>query len=59
MADVFVAECKKAVVDLYGSDPKSNPDYSRIVSPSTVKRLISLIDPGKVVSGGKFDESAR
>jgi aldehyde dehydrogenase (NAD+) len=59
VAEVFVAECKKAVVDLYGNDPKSNSDYSRIVSPSAVKRLVSLIDPGKVVSGGKFDESAR
>jgi aldehyde dehydrogenase (NAD+) len=59
IADAFVAECKKAVVDLYGTDPKSNPDYSRIVSPSAVKRLASLIDPSKLVSGGKFDESAR
>jgi aldehyde dehydrogenase (NAD+) len=59
VAELFVAECKKAVVDLYGNDPKSNPDYSRIVSPSAVKRLVSLIDPSKVVSGGKFDESAR
>jgi aldehyde dehydrogenase (NAD+) len=47
-----------AVVDLYGSDPKNNSDYSRIVSPSTVKRLVSLIDPSKVISGGKFDEAA-
>jgi aldehyde dehydrogenase (NAD+) len=59
VADAFVAECKKAVVELYGNDPKSNSDYSRIISPSVVKRLASLIDPSKVVSGGKFDESAR
>jgi aldehyde dehydrogenase (NAD+) len=59
VAEAFVTECKKAVVDLYGADPKNNSDYSRIVSPSAVKRLASLIDPKKVVSGGKFDESAR
>jgi aldehyde dehydrogenase (NAD+) len=58
VAEEFVAECKKAVVDLYGKDPKSNSDYSRIINSSTVKRLASLIDPSKVVSGGKFDESA-
>jgi aldehyde dehydrogenase (NAD+) len=46
------------VFDLYGSDPKTNSDYSRIVNASTVKRLVSLIDPSKVVSGGKFDEAA-
>src|ERR1700730_5019980 len=45
VAEQFVAECKKAVVDLYGKDPKNNPDYSRIVSSSAVKRLASLIDP--------------
>jgi aldehyde dehydrogenase (NAD+) len=59
VADAFVAECKKAVVDLYGRDPKNNPDYSRIISPAAVKKLASLIDPSKVVSGGKFDEAAR
>lgn len=58
VAEAFVAECKKAVVDLYGTDPKSNSDYSRVISPAAVKRLASLIDPSKLVSGGKFDESA-
>jgi acyl-CoA reductase-like NAD-dependent aldehyde dehydrogenase len=58
VAETFVAECKKAVVDLYGNEPKNNSDYSRIVDPPTVKRLVSLIDPSKVVSGGQFDEAA-
>jgi aldehyde dehydrogenase (NAD+) len=58
VAETFVAECKKAVVDLYGNEPKNNSDYSRIVDPSAVKRLASLIDPSKVVSGGQFDEAA-
>src|SRR5262252_9300324 len=59
VADAFVAECKKAVVDLYGTNPKGNPDYSRIISSDAVRRLASLIDPNKVVSGGNFDESVR
>src|SRR6202035_4075441 len=59
IAEEFVAECKKAMVELYGTDPKENADYSRIVSPSAVTRLASLIDPSRVVWGGKFDESAR
>jgi aldehyde dehydrogenase (NAD+) len=58
VAEEFVAECEKAVVDLYGKDPESNSDYSRIINSSAVKRRASLIDPSKVVSGGKFDESA-
>jgi aldehyde dehydrogenase (NAD+) len=59
VAEEFVADCKKAVVELYGTDPKNNPDYSRIISPAAVNRLASLIDPKKVVYGGKFDAPAR
>jgi aldehyde dehydrogenase (NAD+) len=55
----FVAGCRKAIVDLYGADPKSNPDYSRVISSSAVERLASLIDPQKVVYGGKSDPSVR
>jgi aldehyde dehydrogenase (NAD+) len=59
VAQQFVTECKIAVVELYGPDPKSNPDYSRVISPSAVERLASLIDPKKVVYGGKSDPQAR
>jgi aldehyde dehydrogenase (NAD+) len=59
VAEEFVAECKKAVVELYGTDPKSNSDYSRIISAAAVERLASLIDLKKVVYGGKFDAPAR
>jgi aldehyde dehydrogenase (NAD+) len=55
---VFVDECKKALRAMYGDDPKSNPDYSRVISPAAVKRLASLIDQTKVVHGGAFDEEA-
>jgi aldehyde dehydrogenase (NAD+) len=59
VAEEFVADCKKTVVELYGTDPKSNPDYSRIISPAAVNRLASLFDPKKVVYGGKSDAPAR
>jgi len=59
VAEQFVAECKKAVVELYGVDPKNNPDYSRVISPAAVGRLASLIDPKKVIYGGNSDARAR
>jgi aldehyde dehydrogenase (NAD+) len=59
IAEQFVAECKKAVVELYGADPKCNPDYSRVISPAAVNRFVSLIDPAKVIYGGKSDAGAR
>src|SRR5215470_3528485 len=55
IAEQFVAECKKAVVELYGLDPRSNSDYSRVISSKAVERFASLIDPRKVVYGGKSD----
>src|SRR5580693_427751 len=60
VAAEFVAECKKAMVELYGTDPKSRPDdYSRIISPNATERLAGLIDQKKVVIGGASDPDAR
>jgi aldehyde dehydrogenase (NAD+) len=59
IAEEFVAEAKKALVALYGEDPKSNPDYSRIISAREVDRLAGLLEPNKVVSGGRSDAAAR
>src|SRR5271166_6064362 len=58
VADAFVAAAKKALVDLFGNDPKSNPDYSRIINAKAVNRPASLIDPAKVIAGGKSDPDA-
>ena len=59
VAEAFVAEAKAALISLYGKDPKSNPDYSRIISAREVSRLQALIDPAKVVIGGRSDPEAR
>jgi aldehyde dehydrogenase (NAD+) len=58
VADAFVAEAKKSLLELFGDDPKSNSDYSRIINARTVDRLASLIDPAKVIAGGKSDRDA-
>ena len=59
VAEPFVAEAKRALVELYGPDPKNNPDYSRIINAREVSRLAALIDPKKVVAGGKSDPEKR
>jgi aldehyde dehydrogenase (NAD+) len=59
IADEFVVQCKKSLLEQFGPDPKSNPDYSKIITPLTVKRFAGLIDPKLVVAGGKWDEQAR
>ena len=59
VADAFVREAKAALIALYGKDPKSNPDYSRIINAREVSRLAALIDPEKVVAGGRSDPESR
>lgn len=59
VATAFVEACRKAVVEFYGPDPRSNPDYSRIISPQAVDRLAGLIDSRKVVAGGHHDSPQR
>jgi len=58
VVEKFVAECKKALVELYGTDPKNNSDYSRIVNAKEVERLAALVDPKKVIAGGASDPKA-
>jgi aldehyde dehydrogenase (NAD+) len=59
VADEFVMECRKAVIELYGLNPKENHDYSRIINAREVKRLALLIDEKKVIVGGGYDEAER
>src|SRR6201981_955 len=53
VADAFVAEAKEALIALYGENPKSNPDYSKIINAREVSRLQALIDPEKGVRVGR------
>lgn len=59
VVDEFNSEAKKAIIEMYGDDPKSNPDFSRIINSKAVRQLASLIDPAKVIAGGDFDEEAK
>jgi aldehyde dehydrogenase (NAD+) len=59
IASEFMAEAKSALLALYGSDPRTNPDYSRVINAHAVERLAGLIDPKKVVAGGKSDPATR
>ena len=59
VADTFVSEAKKALVELWGDEPKSNSDYWRVINAQAVSRLASLIDPAKVIAGGKSDPEER
>jgi aldehyde dehydrogenase (NAD+) len=59
VANEFIGECRKAVIELYGENPKENPDYSRIINAREVRRLALLVDDDKVIVGGGYDEAER
>jgi aldehyde dehydrogenase (NAD+) len=59
VADEFIAQCRKAVIELYGENPKQNSDYSRIISAREVRRLAQMVDKEKVIVGGDYDEAER
>jgi aldehyde dehydrogenase (NAD+) len=59
LEDRFVEQVRRAVFDFYGSDPKTSPDYGRIVNDSHVRRLAALLDGAKATVGGTVDEPGR
>ena len=52
----FVELLKEKTAAMYGSDALANPDYGKIVNRKHFERVRGLIDPAKVVYGGRCDE---
>jgi aldehyde dehydrogenase (NAD+) len=59
IADRFVEKVRESIRDFYGANPKSSPDYARIVDDRHWQRLAGLLDSGTVAIGGERDESSR
>ncbi|MET0461328.1 MAG: aldehyde dehydrogenase family protein, partial [Ilumatobacteraceae bacterium] len=60
--DQFLGSVLRAVHDFYGEDPRSSPDYGRIVDERHFDRLTGLIAAGgyeAVVTGGFGDRASR
>lgn len=60
--DRFVAELRTAVRQFYGEDPRSSPDYGRIVNDQHFTRVTGLLDAGgyaNLVTGGQRDAASR
>ena len=53
--DEFLALLKKHITAMIGEDALQNEDYVRMVNRRHYDRVLSLIDPAKVVFGGKGD----
>ena len=60
--DAFMGAMLRAVHDFYGDDPKSSPDFGRIVNTKHWDRLTGLLDAGgydSTICGGHGDREMR
>jgi aldehyde dehydrogenase (NAD+) len=58
--DAFVAQLVATIREFWGDDPKTHPDYGRVVNTRHYRRLMGLIPgSGEVASGGVGDEQQR
>jgi aldehyde dehydrogenase (NAD+) len=48
----FIEQLKSEIMKAYGSDIKNSPDFARIINLKNWERLISYINPERVVFGG-------
>lgn len=57
--DALLSELAKTIREFYGDDPKSSPDFARIINERHVQRLAKLLTDGTIVVGGQVDPSTR
>jgi aldehyde dehydrogenase (NAD+) len=55
MKSHFVDFMKEEITKAYGDNPKNSPDFARIINAKNCHRLIKMIEPEKVLSGGQHD----
>jgi aldehyde dehydrogenase (NAD+) len=52
----FVYELKQAITAMFGENPHDSSDYPAIVSSVAMRRLISYLEKGDIIIGGKYEE---
>lgn len=55
----FVKAFRAAVAELYPGGVETSPHYARIVSDKAFNRLLSYLDEGKILAGGRYDAATR
>lgn len=59
LKQAFLDKLKERVINVYGEDASSSPDFARIVADNHFQRICGLIDPKKVLVGGQSDAKSR
>jgi acyl-CoA reductase-like NAD-dependent aldehyde dehydrogenase len=55
----LIEALRRAIVSLYGSDPRRSDSYGRIVNAVHFARLVALLKEGRIAIGGGSDEKER
>jgi len=55
----FIAAYRSAIVDLFGNDLKSNPEYPRMISQEHFDKVVSFLKDGELAFGGGKDRPSR
>ncbi|KFW86503.1 Fatty aldehyde dehydrogenase, partial [Manacus vitellinus] len=53
-----VENIKATLLEFYGEDVKSSPDYERIVNKRHFQRVVGLLEGQKIAHGGESDEAS-
>ena len=51
----LVTAIKNCLVNFYGENPATSPDYARIINVNQFDRLVSLLSQGKIIHGGDYN----
>ncbi len=57
--DVFVKEIIKSIKEFYSEESINSKDYGRIINQGHFLRLRKMLDDGKVIYGGDFNEEEK
>ncbi|TPD71320.1 aldehyde dehydrogenase [Flavobacterium microcysteis] len=52
----FIRLLQQEIVNAYGEDPKLSPDFTRIINKKHFLRLVGMIEEGKTIAGGIYDD---
>lgn len=53
--DKFIKGVITSIQEIYGSDPIQSKDFGRLVNPERTKKIVTLLDSGEILHGGRFD----
>lgn len=55
----LIQKIKAYIQEFYSSEPLNSPFYPRIINEKAMQRLVSLLDPSKIIFGGNYNMSEK